>query len=162
MENRINRLVETYFIDFKDDMRNLINTMEINNDNKTTMLEFLYNYSKLEITKENITKRKRVKNVLPVNDRCVACRANGEQCTRRRKDTNEYCGTHVKNRPYGIITNVSNSNNTVSITLRIEEVNGIVYHVDELNNVYENEDIINKVMMPNIIGKFSNVTGIAE
>tara|TARA_B110000285_G_scaffold234962_1_gene313928 strand:+ start:2802 stop:3290 length:489 start_codon:yes stop_codon:yes gene_type:complete len=162
MENRINRLVEIYFIDFKDDMRNLINNTDINNDNKTTLLEFLYNYEKLEITKENITKRKRVKNVLPVNDRCVACRANGEQCTRRRKDTNEYCGTHVKNRPYGVITNVSNSHNTVSVTLRIEEVNGIVYHVDELNNVYDNEDIIKKANMPAIIGKFSSVTGIVE
>jgi hypothetical protein len=162
MENRINRLVETYFIDFKDDMRNLINNTDINNDNKTTLLEFLYNYEKLEITKENITKRKRVKNVLPVNDRCVACRANGEQCTRRRKDTHEYCGTHVKNRPYGVITNVSNSQNTVSVTLRIEEVNGIVYHVDDLNNVYDNEDIIKKANMPTIIGKFSSVTGIVE
>jgi hypothetical protein len=44
--------------------------------------------------------------------------------------------------------------------LRVEEVNGIVYHVDELNNVYHNEDIIGKVNTPRIIGKFSNTTGI--
>lgn len=160
MENRVNRIVESYFTDFKDEMRNLINQLKFDNNDKTTLLEFLYNYKKLEITKECITKRKRVKNVLPVNDRCVACRANGEQCTRRRKDENEYCGTHVKNRPYGIITNMTNSQNTVSISLRVEEVNGIVYHVDELNNVYDNEDIINKVSMPRIIGKFSSITGI--
>jgi len=160
MENRVNRIVETYFTDFKDEMRSLINNLDIHKDYKTTLMEFLYNYNRLEITKENITKRKRVKNVLPVNDRCIACRANGEQCTRRRKEENEYCGTHVKNRPYGVITNMENTKNTVSISLRVEEVNGIVYHVDDLNNVYDNEDIINKVSMPRIIGKFSSITGI--
>ena len=111
MENRVNRIVESYFTDFKDDMRSLINNLDIHKDYKTTLMEFLYNYKRLEITKENITKRKRVKNVLPVNDRCIACRANGEQCTRRRKDENEYCGTHVKNRPYGVITNMENTKN---------------------------------------------------
>jgi hypothetical protein len=162
MENRINRIVETYLVEFKDGMRNVINRTDIHNTDKTTLLEFLYNYEKLEITKENITKRKRVKNVLPVIDRCVACRANGEQCTRRRKEENEYCGTHVKNRPYGIITNMSNIQNTVLVSLRVEEVNGIIYHVDELNNVYHNEDIISKVDTPRIIGKFSGVTGIVS
>ena len=162
MENRVNRIVETYFTQFKDDMRSLINNLDIHKDYKTTLMEFLYNYNKLEITKENITKRKRVKNVLPVNDRCIACRANGEQCTRRRKDENEYCGTHVKNRPYGVITNMEKTQNTVSISLRVEDVNGIVYHVDDLNNVYDNEDIINKVNMPRIIGKFSSITGIVS
>lgn len=162
MENRVNRIVETYFTDFKDEMRTLINNLDFHKDYKTTLLEFLYNYDKLEITKENITKRKRVKNVLPVNDRCIACRANGEQCTRRRKDENEYCGTHVKNRPYGVITNMEKTQNTVSISLRVEDVNGIVYHVDDLNNVYDNEDIINKVCMPRIIGKFSSITGIVS
>lgn len=162
MENRINRIVETYLVEFKDGMRNVINRTDIHNTDKTTLLEFLYNYEKLEITKENITKRKRVKNVLPVIDRCIACRANGEQCTRRRKEENEYCGTHVKNRPYGIITNMSNIQNTVLVSLRVEEVNGIIYHVDELNNVYHNEDIISKVDTPRIIGKFSGVTGIVS
>jgi hypothetical protein len=162
MENRVNRIVETYFTDFKDEMRSLINNLDIHKDYKTTLMEFLYNYKRLEITKENITKRKRVKNVLPVNDRCIACRANGEQCTRRRKEENEYCGTHVKNRPYGVITNMENTKNTVSISLRVEEVNGIVYHVDDLNNVYDNEDIINKISMPRIIGKFSSITGIVS
>jgi len=52
--------------------------------------------------------------------------------------------------------------NTVSISLRVEDVNGIVYHVDDLNNVYDNEDIINKVSMPRIIGKFSSITGIVS
>ena len=48
-------------------------------------------------------KRKRVKNVVHLSDRCCAKRANGEQCTRRRKDTTtEYCGTHLKGTPHGI------------------------------------------------------------
>ena len=57
MENRVNRIVETYFTDFKDEMRNLINKMDFHNDYKTTLMEFLYNYNKLEITKERIIDR---------------------------------------------------------------------------------------------------------
>ena len=34
--------------------------------------------------------------------RCSACRASGEQCS-QKKDDKEYCGTHEKNRPHGML-----------------------------------------------------------
>ena len=34
MENRVNRIVETYFTDFKDEMRSLINNLDIHKDYK--------------------------------------------------------------------------------------------------------------------------------
>ena len=64
---------------------------------------FVFDYDQISLSKEDFTKRKRVKNVVPIQLRCCAKRANGEQCTRRKKDDNDFCGTHIKGIPYGKI-----------------------------------------------------------
>ena len=56
------------------------------------------------LSKEDFQKRKRVKNVVPQFERCGAKRANGEQCTRRKKDDSCFCGTHVKGTPHGEVS----------------------------------------------------------
>ena len=108
----------------------------------------------------DVVKRKRVKNVLPTNNRCNAKRANGEQCTRRRKENCEYCGTHSKGTPHGVIDDEVKTNNTVSVVMRMEQVNGIIYHIDNFNNVYCTEDIMNQELQPKIIGKYDTGKGI--
>ena len=49
------------------------------------LTKFVYEYEKLKLTKEDFMKRKRVKNMVPIQQRCLAKRANGEQCTRKKK-----------------------------------------------------------------------------
>jgi uncharacterized protein YbgA (DUF1722 family) len=90
MERRLNRKTDDYFSKFKEEIRNKISSLEIEENEKTNLLVFVYDYPKLEINKEDVSKRKRVKNVLPTNNRCIACRASGEQCTRRRKDDSDF------------------------------------------------------------------------
>ena len=48
-------------------------------------------------------KRKRVKTHTPQFLRCKARRANGEQCTRSRRNGCEYCLSHQKSLPHGRI-----------------------------------------------------------
>ena len=57
------------------------------------------------------TKVKRIKSVIPQYERCCANRANGEQCTRRRQLGINFCGTHQKGTPHGVVstTNVKES-----------------------------------------------------
>ena len=50
----------------------------------SNILQFIYDYPNMEINND-LTKRKRVKNVVPLHERCCALRANEEQCTRRKK-----------------------------------------------------------------------------
>ena len=51
------------------------------------ILQFIYDYPNMEINKCDLTKRKRVKNVVPLHERyCALRRANEEQCTRRKKE----------------------------------------------------------------------------
>ena len=107
MERRLNKKVETYISTFKDSIREKATQLGLSNDMKSTqLLQYIYDYDRLSFGKEDFQKRKRVKNFVPIYDRCCAKRAAGEQCTRRRKDGSEYCGTHMKGTPHGIMDNI--------------------------------------------------------
>ena len=72
-------------------------------DVTSELLKYVYDMEGLQISKEDFQKRKRVKNVVPHNIRCCAKRANGEQCTRRRLNDENFCGKHIKGTPHGEI-----------------------------------------------------------
>ena len=98
MERRINKKIENYMSEFKENVKK--KASELGKD--LVLVQYIYDYERLVLVKEDFMKRKRVKNIVNLSDRCCAKRANGEQCTRRRKDLNvEFCGTHLKGRPHG-------------------------------------------------------------
>ena len=110
----------------------------------------------LQLQKKIFQKRKRVKNLVPHFERCIAKKAEGEQCTRRKKDKEDFCGTHVKGTPHGMVS--SNSDNIVTTTkveVWVQEIKGINYYIDASNNVYKPEDIISNMQNPNIIAKWA-------
>ena len=58
---------------------------------KITFLQFIFDYGSVSLSKEDFTRRKRVKNTVShYKLDVVLCRANGEQCTRRKKDGEDY------------------------------------------------------------------------
>lgn len=158
MEKRINKKIETYVTTFKDNIRSKVS--ELNFDEKTKMnelLEFVYEYNRFSLVKEDLSKRKRIKNSIPSDNRCNAKRANGEQCTRRRKEDCEFCGTHSKGTPNGLIQdNENNGNITINHKMVVfaEEIKGIVYYIDNNYNVYNTEDILSEKINPRIIAKY--------
>ena len=84
METRLNKVIETYLTTFKDSIKNKV--LGLNFDNKQNvneLLEYVYDYTRLSLSKDDFIKRKRIKNTIPLLNRCNAKRANGEQCTRR-------------------------------------------------------------------------------
>jgi hypothetical protein len=157
MEKRLNTKIESYITGFKNDIRNKAIELnkEPNNDNMNLLIEYVYDYNRLIIDKEDLNKRKRVKNSIPCENRCLAKRANNEQCTRRRKNCSDFCGTHSKGTPHGLIdSNIEcNSKNKV-IEVYAQEISGIVYYLDNYNNVYKTEDIMLNKENPEIIGKY--------
>lgn len=157
MEKRLNTKIESYISKFKNDIRNkMIELNDKTNDNTMSLLiEYIYDYERLIIEKDDLVKRKRVKNSIPKDNRCLAKRANNEQCTRRRKNCSDFCGTHCKGIPHGVI----DSNNVCEIvnkTIEVfaQEIQGIVYYLDKYNNVYKTEDIMLSKENPEIIGKY--------
>lgn len=162
MEKRINKKLETYITEFKDSIRNKIN--ELNLDDKVAqndLLEFVYDYQRLVLSKDDMIKRKRIKNSIPINNRCSAKRANGEQCTRRKKDDGDFCGTHVKGTPHGFLqTNGEPLEDALhKVEVVAEEIFGIVYYIDDANNVYKTEDIMQEKPNPEIIAKYVRQNG---
>jgi len=157
MEARINKKIENYVTTFKDQIRNKINELEFNEKTKINeLLEFVYEYNRFVLVKEDLSKRKRIKNSIPSLNRCSAKRANGEQCTRRRKDDCEFCGTHSKGTPNGLIQEQScvEITNNHKLEVFAEEIKGIVYYIDHFNNVYNTEDILSEKPNPKIIAKY--------
>jgi hypothetical protein len=156
MEKRLNKKAELYVTSFKDGIREKSDLLGLNNDaNVTMLLQYIYDYDRLAFTKDDFQKRKRVKNVVPIFDRCCAKRASNEQCTRRKKTGFEYCGTHTKGCPHGIVDdNADNKSTTQKIEVWVQDIQGIVYYVDKFNNVYQAEDIMSNKTNPKIIAKY--------
>ena len=145
MERRLNKKVESYITTFKDNIR----------EKATQLLQYIIDYDRLSFNKEDFQKRKRVKNFVPIYDRCCAKRASNEQCTRRRKEGSEYCGTHMKGTPHGIVDfQDENKSNTHKVEVWAQDIQGIVYYIDKSNNVYETADIIKNQVNPKIIAKY--------
>ena len=51
----------------------------------------------------NNTVKKRIRRNVPSHERCTALTSNMEQCSRKRKGTNLFCGSHLNSRNYGVI-----------------------------------------------------------
>lgn len=159
MEKRINEQTRQYVSKFKDDIRDKIVELGIkDSEHINDLLEFVYEYKRLAFEKEDFMKRRRVKNSVPLENRCNAKRANGEQCTRKRREECEFCGTHYKGTPHGIATcadpDGSCANDAITLEVFAEEIGGIVYYIDKFRNVYKTDDILQSRMNPSIIAKW--------
>jgi hypothetical protein len=164
MDRHINKKIKTYVTDLKSHIKQKTLEMfpEIDEKKMHDYLQEIYNYECLVLTKEDVSKRKRIKNCIPRCNRCIAKRANGEQCTRKQKEGYDYCGTHVKGVPHGIITDETMNNTELEMMnadVFAKDIHGIVYYIDQYNNVYKTEDILNEKKNPEIIAKCEIING---
>ena len=154
MDKRLNKKIELYITQFKSDIKEKASQLGIKEET-TQLLQYIYDYERLNLVKDDFLKRKRVKNTVSLFDRCCAKRANGEQCTRRKKNEDEYCGTHMKGTPHGIIENTEEeAPTTQKLEVWAQDIQGIVYYIDKNNNVYQTEDIFVNKPNPKIIAKY--------
>ena len=195
MEKKLNKKVQEYQVEFKNNIKKWLEEQKVHivkknsgdmtsimqEDKTSDLLKFVFDYTAFELTKDDFQKRKRAKNTIPQNEKCVANRSNGQQCTRRRKPGHDLlCGTHLKGTPHGVYTNnntncdnetqntnssssgqVSTSSSSSSsnskgtkVEVWVQEIKGINYYIDSVNNVYRTEDIISSKSNPDIIAKW--------
>jgi len=155
MERKINKKIESYLTSFKDAIRD--KTTELNIQEPDELLQYIYNYERLVIEKDDLANRKRVKNMVPFYDRCCSKRADNDQCTRRKKEGSMYCGTHMKGTPHGVIDlekGESSVQKTQKIELWAQDIQGIIYYLDKNENVYTAEDIVSNKPNPQIFAKY--------
>ena len=157
MEKKLSKKIDNYIDDFKNSIKEWIEKEnKIPHSVKSDFLKFIYDFNNLSFNKEDFMKRKRVKSIVPQYDRCNAKRANGEQCTRKKKENLHYCGTHEKGRPHGEINDNNTKNNVKNVEVWLQDIKGIHYYIDNNYNVYKTEDIISNKINPSIIAKYTN------
>lgn len=156
MERRIGKKCDNHVQEFKTSIKKWLDNTEFSkNPQYSDFLKFLYDYEGINLEKEDFQKRKRVKNMVPHFDRCIANRANAEQCTRRKQPDSDYCGTHIKGTPHGKISIDNNVKPIMSkIEVFVQEIKGINYYIDKNGNVYSTEDIISNSKNPSIVAKY--------
>jgi hypothetical protein len=154
MEKRINKKIETYTTAFKEKILQRSSQLGIKDEQLNSLMQYIYDYERLSLNKDDFLKRKRVKNVVPYFDRCCAKRASSEQCTRRKKEGCEYCGTHMKGTPHGLVENEENKQTTQKIEVWAQEILGIIYYIDKFGNVYQAEEIVSNKTNPKVIAKY--------
>lgn len=158
MERKINSKITGSFIEFKNLIIDRIKDINDNKLDQTSpyykLIQDIYNYPIVKIEETDLKKRKRIKNIVPLCERCCALRASDLQCSRRRKDGYMYCGTHIKGRPHGEISDKPTIKNIKKTTIWLQEIQGIYYYIDDNNNVYDNYDISNNIENPKIIAKY--------
>lgn len=158
MERRISKKIDCYMSNFKSDIKKWMDDNNMHNEpHYLEFLQYIYDYPVLCLDKEDFQKRKRVKNMVPHFDRCIAYRASEEQCTRRKQQNSDFCGTHIKGTPNGKVTDNNGDNENLKqkkLEVFAQEIKGINYYIDKNNNVYNTEDIISNSKNPLIIAKY--------
>lgn len=161
MDRKLNKRIADYVGDFKKNIKQKALDLQFQETDKIEeLVRYVFEVERLVFSKDDVSKRKRIKNAIPSLNRCHARRANGEQCTRKQKEGCSFCGTHVKGTPHGIIT-TSESDNGDVITGEVfaEEIGGIVYYLDKHNNVFSTEDILNDKQDPKVIAQYTHENG---
>ena len=135
-----------------------------------------------ELANNLVSKKKKKTNrrILPKNERCLGRKNDLTQCTRKRKDGHEFCGSHIKNLPNGKVgddgacfnkkkgkrgrkrKNLMDNQNDNGILTTKKYINGSVYLVDSTNIVYtfrEDKPVILGVLNGDLLdsNKFMNV-----
>lgn len=112
-------------------------------------------YEPTLLNRADFVKRNRLKNSIPMEERCIAKSAKNDQCTRRRKEGHTCCGTHSKGVPHGLMN--TEEVKTTQKEIWVEDIQGILYYLDEEKNVYKTEDVEKKMVNPAIIATWTKV-----
>lgn len=153
MEKKLQQKFDDYMVAFTEGIEEQIKKMSIDETDKNGLLEYMKTREKLNVEKDDVVKRKRSHVLIPGSSRCISKRSDGEQCSRRKKDGCEYCGTHSKGSPYGTFSEESVPVMT-KVSVWAQEIGGILYYIDVDYNVYNTEDIVNNKSNPRIVAKY--------
>ena len=77
------KLVRAHEQGFKNAIRDWIVRVDPQYLHGEELIQFVFDFPNMQLTADDFQRRKRVKNSVPVGDRCLAKRASGERCTRR-------------------------------------------------------------------------------
>lgn len=162
MERNLSQKISSHITDLKTNITqwlesNQVTVLDANGKNRMNdLLRNISDFPTVELTKDDFKRRVRIKTIIPTYERCCALRLNGEQCTRKNKANERFCGTHLKGLPYGKIQDYPQLAQE-KIEIQLEEICGIHQYIDKKGNVYSSEDILNSIPNPRVISHWKKV-----
>ncbi len=164
MERNLNQKISAHTLAMKASVSQWIESHQVSvldasgRNRLQDLLRNLSDFPALELTKEDFKRRVRVKTIIPAYERCCALRLNGEQCTRKNKANERFCGTHLKGLPYGKMEEYPVPQQE-RIEIQLEEICGIHQYIDQKGNIYSSEDIMNNVPNPRVVSRWKKIDG---
>ena len=152
MNKRINKTIDKWWTALREDLQTQISAEP--SMTAEAFLLHLWDKSPLILKESDYQKRQRAKNIVPLYERCTAKRANSEQCTRRRREGDNFCGTHAKGTPHGIINMDAIETPLKKVDVWIQEIGGISYYIDGDGNVYNPQDVFQNKVDPRKIHRY--------
>ena len=169
--------MQDYFTEFKTNLQKKILALDFQHpqdkQKAQELLEYIHEYPSCPPTPpqqtqnqspqqtpntnpKTTTKPKKTKTTLELKNRCVAKLSNGGQCSRQSLKDGTLCGSHVSIQPYGMISTseIKDGKEIVSHEVFAVEIQGLVYYIDHLGNVFRTEDILLNAVNPAIIAKY--------
>ena len=157
---RVVKMVDRVLNEFKEKVIEII----MKDDSHNNVIEFINSYKSSFITPEEYIKRRRVKNPIPFHEKCLAKAANGEQCSRRKKKGGDFCGTHSKACPHGIVStdNIQETSKECNVIKKqievwLEDIHGIMYWINDSGVVYHPDDIKKNIENPRVIAHYEKI-----
>ena len=66
------------------------------------------------------------------------------------------CGTHMRGTPNGMLpTGNTRSPAQQRIEVRVQDIGGINYYLDDAHNVYDPRDVVGRRPVPRVVGKWA-------
>ena len=157
MEKRLNAKIDAYIAKFKHILVEKIQGGEDFDE----LVSYIQEYPGFTLEENDFAKRKRSSNSVPLCERCTAKRIDGTQCTRRKQNEKTvFCGTHIKGTPNGIVEASEVKSEMKEKTVCQQEINGIVYYIDDDGYVYSTEDIQSNKLNPKVIARYQVSDGV--
>lgn len=122
---------------------------------ETSIFKKIDSVNNIKFDLDKYKKRHRAKNIISDDIRCCAKRADGAQCSRKKRGGSMFCGTHIKGCPHGEFEKNTTTTTKMITTIAID-IGGIYYYKDTDNNIYNTEDVHSGKNNPQIIGKYEN------
>lgn len=171
-QNKMQTQIQDYITEFKANLQKKILALDFQHpqdkQKAQELLEYIHEYPSCPPLQEQevqqtpitnsktTTKPKKTKTTLELKNRCVAKLSNGGQCSRQSLKDGTLCGSHVSIQPYGMISTseIKDGKEIVSHEVFAVEIQGLVYYIDHLGNVFRTEDILLNAVNPAIIAKY--------
>lgn len=121
------------------------------------LLNLIAAQTTVELKKEDFSRRRRTTNNVPKFNRCSARLHAGTQCTRRKRDGCDFCGTHMRGQPYGIFAegDGGGGDEPEKVSVDTVSIKGISYYIDDIGNVYHPQDVIDGKVNPRVIARYT-------